>query len=107
MRIVLPVVAVALSLAPVAWSSSVAFTTCGIVSGGGVKWKVVATQVSCSVAKPLVSKLAAKPHPTLPTRLGTHLGLKCVEYARNGTREIGCIGGGGRKTVYGVTPPHK
>jgi len=80
---------------------------CGTVKGGGATWSVVATVVSCGAAKPLVRKLATKPHPSLESRLGTYLGLKCVELAGQGKREIACISHDGRRSVYGVTPPRK
>ena len=84
-----------------------AYKTCGTVKGGGATWSVVAAGVSCTAAKPLVKKLAAKPRTGIATRLGTYLGLKCVEYAGNGKREIACVSTDGRRSVYGVTPPRK
>ena len=105
-RFLLAAAAVALTAVPLAWSSRAAFNNCGTVKGGGVKWSVVSTHFSCSAAKPLVRTLAAKPHPKLATRLGTHLGLKCIEYSKKRTREIACISTDGRRSVYGVTPPH-
>jgi len=106
-RLVLIAAAIALIAVPLAWSSRTAFSNCGTVKAGNVTWSVVATQVSCGAARPLVKSLAPKPHPTLATRLGTHLGLKCIEYAKKRTREIACISTDGRRSVYGVTPPHK
>jgi hypothetical protein len=87
--------------------STTAFTTCGIVSGGGAKWSVVATRVSCAAAKPLVKTPASKPRTGLATRLGTQLGLKCTEFARSRSREIACISTDGARSVYGITPPRK
>lgn len=106
-RVLVVAAAVALAVVPVAWSSNASSRNCGTVSGGGVKWSVVAAHVACSAAKPLVVKLAAKPHPTLATRLGTHLGLKCIEYAHGHAREIACISATGTRSVYGISPPHK
>jgi hypothetical protein len=83
-----------------------AFRACGTVKGGGASWSVVAAGVSCSAGKPLVRKLAAKPHSTY-TRLGTYLGLKCIELAGKGKREISCISTDGRRSLYGVTPARK
>jgi hypothetical protein len=80
---------------------------CGTVKGGGATWIVTAAGVTCKVAKPLVKKLAPKPHPSLATRLGTYSGLKCVEFASSGKREIACVSVNGRQSVYGVTPPKK
>jgi hypothetical protein len=80
---------------------------CGIVSGGGAKWSVVATRVSCAAAKPLVKTPASKPRTGLATRLGTQLGLKCTEFARSRSREIACISTDGARSVYGITPPRK
>lgn len=96
--------AIAAIAAPAARSSAAA-SNCGVVSGGGARWSVAAAHVSCRAAKQLVTTLAAKPHPTLATRLGTHLGLKCIEYARGRTREIACISSDGIRSVYGLTPP--
>jgi hypothetical protein len=87
--------------------ASSAFRVCGTVKGGGATWSVVAAGVDCKAGKPLVRKLAAKPHPSLETRLGTYLGLKCVEIAGKGKREIACVSTNGRRSVYGVTPPGK
>jgi hypothetical protein len=106
-RVLLAAAAVALTVVPLAWSSGAAFSTCGTVSGGGATWSVVAAHVACSKAKPLVRKLAAKPRTGLATRLGTHLHLKCIEYAKTRKREIACVSRDGRKSVYGVTPPKK
>jgi hypothetical protein len=106
-RVLLAAAVVALTAVPIAWSSGAAFSTCGTVSGGGVRWSVVAAHVSCSAAKPLIKKLAAKPRTGLATRLGTHLGLKCIEYSKKRTREIACVSRDGRKSVYGVSPPKK
>jgi hypothetical protein len=88
-------------------AASTAFKTCGTVKSGGATWSVVAAGVSCTAAKPLVRKLAPKPHPTTETRLGTYFGLKCVEIAGNGKREIACVSTDGRRSVYGVTPAKK
>ena len=82
------------------------FKTCGTVKGGGATWSVTAAGVSCTAGKPLVRKLASKPHSAY-TKLGTYLGLRCVEIAGNGKREIACISTDGRRSVYGVTPPRK
>jgi hypothetical protein len=87
-------------------AASTVFKTCGTVKGGGATWSVVAAAVSCKAGKPLVRKLAAKPHSTY-TKLGTYLGLKCVELAGTGKREIACVSADGRRSVYGVTPPRK
>jgi hypothetical protein len=84
-----------------------AFKVCGTVKGGGATWSVVAAGVNCNAGKPLVRKLATRPHPSLETRLGTYLGLKCVEIAAPGKREIACISTDGRRSVYGVTPPRR
>jgi hypothetical protein len=106
-RLVLGTAAVALTVVPAAWSAGAAASNCGTVVGGGAKWSVVAAHVSCASAKPLVKKLAAHPHPNLQTPLGKHLGLSCIEYARKRTREIACVSTDGKRSVYGVTPPHK
>jgi hypothetical protein len=106
-RVLLAAAAIALTCVPLAWSSSAAFNKCGVVSGGGARWSVVSAHVSCAAAKPLVKKLAAKPRTGLATRLGTHIGLKCIEYAKTKTREIACVSTDGRKSVYGVSPPKK
>ncbi|HEY2310806.1 MAG TPA: hypothetical protein VGH46_06805 [Gaiellaceae bacterium] len=107
-RTLVVVVVAALAVVPVAWSSSRAFTNCGIVTGGGARWSVTeAGGVSCRAAKPLVKKLAAKPHATVETQLGTYLGLKCVELAGKGKREIACVRKNGRGSVFGVTPPRR
>jgi hypothetical protein len=93
---------------PIAHTAPTAFTNCGTVTGGGATWSVTAAGgVTCRAAKPLVHTLAGKPHPSVETRLGTHLGLKCVEIARGKTREIACISTDGRRSVYGVTPAKK
>lgn len=105
-RVLLAAAVFGLTAVPIA-SSSAAASNCGTVRGGGVKWSVAAAHVSCSAAKPLVVTLAAKPHPTLATRLGTHLGLKCTEFSHGRAREIACISADGRKSVYGLTPPRK
>jgi hypothetical protein len=81
--------------------------SCGTLKSGGATWSVVAAGVPCKAAKPLVRKLAAKPHPALGTRLGTYLGLKCVEFASGRKREIACVSTDGRRSVYGVTPARK
>jgi hypothetical protein len=88
-------------------AASTAFKTCGTVNGGGATWTVVAAGVSCTVGKPLVRKLSAKPHPGIETRLGTYQGLKCVEITGQSKREIACISTNGRRSVYGVTPAKK
>ncbi len=106
-RVLVAAAGVALAVVPIAWSSGAASKNCGVVRGGGVKWSVVAAHVSCRAAKPLVVKLAAKPHPTLATRLGAHLGLKCIEYSHGHAREIACISVDGSRSVYGISPPHK
>ena len=106
-RALLAATAIALVAVPLAWSSGAAFSNCGTVSGGGAKWSVVAAHVACGPAKPLVKKLAAEPRTGIATRLGTHLGLKCIEYAKTHSREIACVSTDGRKSVYGVTPPHQ
>jgi hypothetical protein len=80
-----------------------AFRICGTVKAGGATWSVVGAAVPCSAAKPLVRKLAAKPHSAY-TKLGTYLGLKCVESAGQGKREIACISTNGARSVYGVSP---
>lgn len=100
----------AIVAAVAAGSASAASTTlknCGTVKSGGASWSVVAGGVSCTAAKPLVRKLAKKPHPSPGTPLGTYLGLKCVELAGNGKREIACTSIDGRKSVFGVTPAKK
>jgi len=107
MRLVALAAIVAAVAAASASAASTTFTTCGTVKGGGATWIVTAAGVSCKVGKPLVKKLAAKPHPGLATRLGTFSGLKCVEFAGNGKREIACVSVNGRQSVYGVTPPKK
>jgi len=95
---------IAMTAVPIAWSSATASRNCGSVKGGGATWSVVAAGgVSCRAAKPLVQTLAAKPHHSPATRLGTHLGLKCVEYSSSSKREIACISTDGRKSVYGIT----
>jgi len=87
-----------------AWSSATASKNCGSVKGGGATWGVVvAGGISCRAAKPLVRTLAARPHHSVATRLGTYLGLKCIEYASNTKREIACISTDGRKSIYGIT----
>jgi hypothetical protein len=98
---------VAAVAAGTASAASTTFRTCGTVNGGGATWTVVAAGVSCTAGKPLVRKLAAKPHPGVETRLGTYQGLKCVEIAGPGKREIACVSTNGRRSVYGVTPPKK
>ena len=98
---VLAAVAAATAASP-AWSAA---RPCGTLKSGGTTWTVVAAGVSCSSAKPLVRKLATKPHPSTATRLGTHLGLKCIELAGNGKREIACVSRDGRRSVYGITSP--
>jgi hypothetical protein len=97
---------VAAATAASASSTANAFRVCGTVNGGGATWSVVAAGVSCTAAKPLVRKLAPRPH-SLYTNLGKYLGLKCVEIAGSGKREIACISTDGKKSVYGVTPPKK
>jgi hypothetical protein len=106
-RVLLAAVALALTCVPLAWSSSAASTYCGTVEGGGAKWSVVTTHVACSSAKSLVKTLAAKPRTGVATRLGTHMGLKCIEYAGNGKREIACVTKTSSRTVFGVSPPKK
>jgi hypothetical protein len=76
--------------------------TCGTVRAGGAIWSVVSARVPCKTGKPLVRKLATKPH-SLYTKLGTFLGLTCVEIAGKGKREIACVSRDGRRSVYGVT----
>jgi len=86
-------------------SARVAFLSCGSVKGGGATWSVVAAGgVSCKAGKQLVKKLSAKPHPSIETKLGTYIGLKCIEIAGKGKREIACLSTDGRRSVYGVTP---
>jgi hypothetical protein len=97
----------AITAAGVATAAPTAARFCGTVKGGGATWSVVGAGVACSAAKPLVRKLAAKAHPSVATKLGTFLGLKCVEFAGNGKREIACVSINGRQSVYGVTPPRK
>ena len=75
---------------------------CGTVKSGGATWAVVSAGVSCTAAKPLVGKLAKKPH-SLYTNLGTFLGLRCVEIVGSGKREIACVSRDGRRSVYGIT----
>lgn len=104
-RLVTATAAAAVIAAGAASASQAAFKTCGTVKGGGANWTVVAAGVSCAAGKPLVRKLATRPHPGVETRLGTYLGLKCVEIAGKGKREIACISTDGRRSVYGVTPP--
>jgi hypothetical protein len=95
---------IAMTVVPIAWSSATASKNCGSVRGGGATWGVVAAGgVSCGAARPLIRTLAAKPHHSVATRLGTHLGLKCIEYASSSKREIACISTDGRKSVYGIT----
>ena len=53
---------------PVAHSARNAVIYCGTVNGGGATWSVYGTGVRCSAAKPLIAKLAAKPHPSAATR---------------------------------------
>ncbi len=79
-----------------------AMRTCGTVTTGGATWSVVSAGVPCKTGKPLVRKLAAKPH-SLYTKLGTFLGLRCIEIAGKGKREIACVSRDGRRSVYGVT----
>ena len=106
-RILLLTALVAAAPISVARSSVAASTNCGTVKGGGATWSVVAAGgISCRTARPLVQSLAAKPHPGVATRLGTHLGLRCTEVARGKTREIACLSPDGRKSVLGATPPH-
>ncbi len=105
---VIAVVAVAAALAAgVASAAPTAFRNCGVVKSGGATWSVVAAGVACGAAKPLVRKLATKPHASPATRLGTYLGLKCVEFAGKGKREIACVSTNGGKSVYGVSPSGK
>jgi hypothetical protein len=107
-RLLLAALAAAAVAIPIAHTAPTAFTNCGTVTGGGATWSVTAAGgVTCRAAKPLVHTLAGKPHPSVETRLGTHLGLKCVEIARGKTREIACISTDGRRSVYGVTPAKK
>jgi hypothetical protein len=82
--------------------ATVALRTCGTVKGGGATWTVVAAGVACTAAKPLVRKLSTKPHG-LATKLGTYLGLKCIEFSGNGKREIACVSPSGGRSVYGVS----
>jgi hypothetical protein len=102
-RILLIAIVTAAATAGAATATTSAFRECGTVKAGGAKWSVVAAGVSCSAGKPLVRKLAPKPHSAY-TRLGTFLGLKCVEIAGKGKREIACLSRDGRRSVYGVTP---
>jgi hypothetical protein len=91
-----------------ATAAPAAFKNCGTVKGGGATWSVVAAGgVSCKAGKQLVQMLAKKPHPSVETKLGTYLGLRCVEIAGKGKREIACISTDGRRSVYGVTPAAK
>jgi hypothetical protein len=106
-RVLLAAAAVALTAVQLAWSSGAAFSSCGTVSGGGAKWSVIATHVSCQVAKPLVQTLAAEPHPSIHTRLGRHQGLNCTELAGGNKREISCLSKDATRTVFGVSPPRK
>jgi hypothetical protein len=108
MRLVVLAAIVAAVAVASASAASTAFKNCGTVKSGGATWSVVAAGgVSCTAAKPLIRKLAKKPHPSPGTPLGTYLGLKCVEFAGNGKREIACTSIDGRKSVFGVTPPKK
>lgn len=105
-RLITATAVVAAVAAGSAAAAPAAYKSCGTVKGGGATWSVVvAGGPSCSAAKPLVKKLAAKPHPSVATRLGTYLGLKCIEFAGRGKREIACVSPSGGRSVYGVTPP--
>ncbi len=107
-RSLLAAVAASMTAVPVAHSAETAATNCGTVRGGGATWSVLAAGgVACGPARPLIRSLASKPHPSLATRLGTHLGLKCTELARGKTREIACVSADGRRSVFGVTPPRR
>jgi hypothetical protein len=101
------VAALAAALAAGASAAPTALRTCGTVKGGGATWSVGSFGVSCSTAKPLIRKLAGKPHPSLRTDLGTFRGLRCVELARGATRGIQCYSANGSKGVIGVTPVRK
>jgi hypothetical protein len=94
------VVVVAATAGNLATSTS---RSCGTLRSGGATWTVVAAGVPCGSAKPLVRRLATKPHPSVATRLGTHLGLTCVEFAGQAKLEIACVSRDGRRSVYGVT----
>lgn len=106
-RLVSATAVAALIAAGAATAAPAAFRSCGTVRGGGATWQVVGVGVPCSAAKPLVRKLAAKPHPGPATRLGTHIGLKCVEFAGKSKREIACVGKNDGRSVFGVTPARK
>ena len=108
LRLLAATVVVAAVSAGFATAAPAAYKTCGNVKGGGATWTVVtAGGVACKAAKPLVQRLAKKPHPSIETKLGTYLGLNCVEIAGKGKREIACVSTDGRRSVYGVTPPRK
>jgi hypothetical protein len=104
LRILLLATVIATGTAGSASPATSAFRQCGTVKAGGATWSVVGAGVPCSAAKPLVRKLAAKPH-SVYTKLGTYLGLKCVETAGQGKREIACISTNGARSVYGVATP--
>jgi hypothetical protein len=106
-RLVTLVALAAAIAAGIATAAPAAGRNCGTVKSGGATWSVVTAGVSCGAAKPLVQKLATKPHPSVATRLGTYLGMKCIEFARGSKREIACVATNGGKSVYGVTPPKK
>lgn len=102
------VVAAAAAATGTASAAPAAFRSCGNVKAAGATWALITTGgISCGTAKPLLKKLAGKPHPGIATRLGNYIGLKCVEFSRGKTREIACSSVDGRRTVIGVTPPHK
>ncbi len=101
-RLVIATGVAALAAASSASPATSASRACGTVHGGGATWSVVSAGVACTAAKPLVRKLAAKPH-SLYTRLGTFLGLTCIEIAGKSKREIACVSRDGRGSVYGVT----
>ncbi len=68
---------IAAAAAGSASTASAAVTNCGTVKAAGATWAVFDIGVPCSAGKPLIRKLAAKPH-SLYTILGKYLGLKCV-----------------------------
>ena len=92
-------------------SASPATTTrqnCGTVSAAGATWHVAAFGgVACSTAKPLIKKLATKPHPSPRTLLGSHLGMNCLELTLAGARTIGCSTPSNRRGVVGITRTSK
>ena len=81
---------------------------CGTVDAGGTTWHIAAFGgVACSTARPLVKKLATKPHPTPRTSLGRYLGMTCSELTLAGARTIGCSTANSRRGVVGVTRTSK